>query len=323
MSIADQILRLQADSAAIANAITAKGVSVPAGSGYDDYAGLIGSISTDIPPAWLKDGDTHLWINIAFDEQKSQELRLRMIGEIDWGDGTTESINVTSFVTKTHTYANKGKYRIDLKPSSGTFYIGGGSSSYSIMGTLSQRFHAMAALYQAEVGSNCITTLSSYAFTRLTGLLRVRIPKNITVIGTCVFHSCVCLRSVEFEDISTITAAAANNNVFYFCYSLWEVNYPPSNCTGIGNALFYYCFNLEEIVIPQNVASIGASAFASCYSLKKLVCKPTTPPVVANVNAFSNLPAFCVIEVPQGTLAAYQSASIWSDYASRMVEASN
>lgn len=46
MSIASEITRLQNDSSAIASAITAKGVTVPAGSGYDDYATLIGNIST-------------------------------------------------------------------------------------------------------------------------------------------------------------------------------------------------------------------------------------------------------------------------------------
>ena len=46
MSIASEIQRLQTDSEAIASAISAKGVIVPAGSGYDDYATLIGQIST-------------------------------------------------------------------------------------------------------------------------------------------------------------------------------------------------------------------------------------------------------------------------------------
>lgn len=45
MSIASEITRLQSDSAAIAAAIAAKGVTVPSGSGFDDYATLIGSIS--------------------------------------------------------------------------------------------------------------------------------------------------------------------------------------------------------------------------------------------------------------------------------------
>jgi hypothetical protein len=46
MSIASEITRLQNDSAAIAAAIAAKGVTVPSGSGMDDYAGLIAQIQT-------------------------------------------------------------------------------------------------------------------------------------------------------------------------------------------------------------------------------------------------------------------------------------
>lgn len=45
MSIATEITRLQNDSAAIASAIAAKGVSVPSGAGYDDYASLIAQIT--------------------------------------------------------------------------------------------------------------------------------------------------------------------------------------------------------------------------------------------------------------------------------------
>ena len=46
MSIADKITALQNASSAIASAIAAKGVTVPSGSGYEDYATLIGNIST-------------------------------------------------------------------------------------------------------------------------------------------------------------------------------------------------------------------------------------------------------------------------------------
>ena len=51
MSIASEIRRLASDSAAIAAAIAAKGVTVPFGSGYDDYASLIASIQAGKLPA--------------------------------------------------------------------------------------------------------------------------------------------------------------------------------------------------------------------------------------------------------------------------------
>lgn len=46
MSIASAITALQGASSDIASAIAAKGVTVPAGSGFDDYASLIASIPT-------------------------------------------------------------------------------------------------------------------------------------------------------------------------------------------------------------------------------------------------------------------------------------
>ena len=46
MSIADKITALQNASSAIASAISAKGVTVPSGSGFEDYATLIGNISS-------------------------------------------------------------------------------------------------------------------------------------------------------------------------------------------------------------------------------------------------------------------------------------
>lgn len=45
MSIASEISRLRSDSSAIASAIAAKGVTVPSGSGFDDFASLIGQIA--------------------------------------------------------------------------------------------------------------------------------------------------------------------------------------------------------------------------------------------------------------------------------------
>ena len=51
MSIADKIQALQNASSAIASAIAAKGVTVPSGSGYEDYATLIASIPTQSAPS--------------------------------------------------------------------------------------------------------------------------------------------------------------------------------------------------------------------------------------------------------------------------------
>ena len=48
--------------------------------------------------------------------------------------------------------------------------------------------------------------------------------------------------------------------------------------------------------------------------------KSTTPPALSNTSAFDGIPDDCIIYVPQGSLEAYQTATNWATYASRMQE---
>ena len=116
------------------------------------------------------------------------------------------------------------------------------------------------------------------------------------------------------DDVTTINASA-----FYNDYSLRDVNIP-DGVTVIKNSTFYNCYSLTSITIPENVTSIERSAFYSCLGMKEYHLKPTTPPTLENWNAFQSIPADCVIYVPAGTLSAYQSATNWSTYASKMQE---
>ena len=318
MSIASEITRLQNDKTAIANAIAATGVPVPQGSGYDDFAALISKADKD--PDWIKDGDTHLWLNISTQDQKNQELRIRMKGTIDWGDGTTEGISVTTYTTFTHTYANLGKYRIDLKPTTGTFYLGS-SSAYCTMGLLAGRIHIISSLYQVEIGTKEMNYLLGNAFNNVKGLKRVYIPKTITTIGSAIFANCTGLEYVEFEDSTTITSTTIST-LFQLCPKLWKcIGFAPTNVTSFGPNVYYYCQTMEEVTIPVNIASLGASSLYLLSNLKDLWCLPTAPPTVANANTFTNFPSTAAIKVPFGSLSAYQAAENWSTYASQMVEA--
>lgn len=316
MAISDEITRLSSAKSAIKTAIEGKGVTVPSSTKLDGYASLISSIPSGGLPAWLKDGDTHLWIEILNSYQLEQQIRIRMIGTIDWGDGTTESISVTTYATRTHTYASTGKYRIDLHPTSGTFYLGGASSSYNVMGATSGRANVTSALYQVEVGSSIIDRLSAYAFYYCRGIVRAYIPKNITSIGgNNVFGYCYSLREVEFEDSTKITSDPSY--FFYYCQPLQKANFTPT-CTTL-SYVYRYCASLSEITIPSSVTSLGQYALASCTGLKKLKCKPTTPPTVSNTNTFTDFPTDCVIEVPSASLNTYKTETNWSTYASQMV----
>lgn len=319
MSIATEISRLQSAKASIKTAIEGKGVTVPSSTLLDGYAALISSIPTGGLPDWIKDGDTHLWLDIRSTYQKEQQLRLQMIGTINWGDGTAaESVSVTAFTTFTHTYAAPGKYRIDLHPTSGAFYIGGGSNSYNIMGSSANaRYATTAALYQAEIGTTRITSLSPAAFYCCIGLLRIYIPKTITAIGGNMFYNNYSLRQVVCEDASTMTSKSMAN-LFYLCYNLVDAStFIPGRVTTM--PMCRNCYSLVEMTVPATVTALDSYGFANCYSMRVIHCLPTTPPTAPATTTLANLSASCVIEVPSTSLATYKAAANWSAYASQMV----
>ena len=183
-----------------------------------------------------------------------------------------------------------------------------------------------------------VTSIGSYAFQSCYSLASVTIPDGVTSIGSYAFHSCYSLASVTIPD----GVISIGNYAFQSCYSLASVTIPdgvtsigsyvfhggyslasvtiPDGVTSIGNSAFQGCPSLASITILNGVTSIGSSAFHSCYGMAEYHLKPTTPPKLFNVNAFNNIPSDCIIYVPQGCLEAYQSATNWATYASKMQE---
>lgn len=81
--------------------------------------------------------------------------------------------------------------------------------------------------------------------------------------------------------------------------------------------------NLTEVTIPSTVTSIGTNLFQNSR-LSKIHLKPTTPPTLANTNSFPNLSNEAKFYVPysedHSILTAYQTATNWSNFASKMEE---
>ena len=164
-----------------------------------------------------------------------------------------------------------------------------------------------------------VTSIGTYAFNNCYSLVHVTIPSGVTSIEAYTFYNCYSLVHVTIPSGVTSIGASA----FYACYSLAHVTIP-SGVTSIRTSAFCYCYSLASITIPSGVTSIGASAFYRCYGMGEYHLKPTTPPTLANTNAFTNIPSDCKIYVPYSAdhsiLAAYQAATKWSTYASYMLE---
>jgi hypothetical protein len=147
----------------------------------------------------------------------------------------------------------------------------------------------------------------------------INIPASVTAIGDYAFYGCSSLTSVTIPaSVTTI-----GNYAFSNCFdSLTSVNIP-AGVTSIGNGAFSFCYSLTGIEIPAGVTTIGPYAFSYCTGLTSVTCLPTTPPSLpsfwlGSVGWFNETHANLAIKVPLASVNAYQSASGWSEYASRI-----
>lgn len=160
-----------------------------------------------------------------------------------------------------------------------------------------------------------IKTVGNYAFSDCKNLETITIPSK-TTIGTNVCSNDTRLMSADMKK----AAVNPGNNMFSSCTNL-ETATIPESATTIPTSMFNTCYGLKTITIPAGVTSILDNAFKSCYSLMEIHLKPTTPPTLAS-NGFSGVTGtfYVPYSADHSILAAYQAASNWSTYASRMVE---
>ena len=138
-----------------------------------------------------------------------------------------------------------------------------------------------------EIGE-CVTSIDFYAFYGCSGLTSVTIPNGVTIIDVFAFGNCTGLTSIDI----------------------------PDSVTEIAGDAFLYCPSLTSITIGSGVTSIGWDAFKDCSSLTSITVNATTPPALRS-DAFNNTNN-CPIYVPCESVSAYQAATNWSTYASRI-----
>lgn len=172
-------------------------------------------------------------------------------------------------------------------------------SSITSFGT--NAFQTCYSLRFAAIPSG-VTSLTAYIMAVCYSMGAVSIPKSVVSIGNNALRQLYTVQRISIP--STVTSMGAN--VFYTNYALQEVKLP--DVTSLGNYTFYTNYSLPTVTIPSTVTSIGTYVFNACYGLAEIHFKPTTPPTVANANAFTNVPTDCKIYVPTGTLSEYTSA---------------
>ena len=135
-----------------------------------------------------------------------------------------------------------------------------------------------------------ITTLSNNSFNGCSSLVEITLPASLTRIGTYALQSCSALIKVNglgSTQVNTLSSYA-----------------------------FQGCGVLKEITLPDTLTSIGNYVFRGCKSLKYFRINANTPPTLSWATSFPS--TIDAIYVPDESITAYQEATGWTSYASKI-----
>ena len=268
-------------------------------------------------------------IDITLTKVTGLSVTCNMVGNKNWGDGTTNS-------ETTHTYTNYGKYTITCD---GTSIPDGSNSSSGMFSSSSSSINYYCT--EIRIGE-LVTNIGSYAFQFCYSLTSITIPSSVTLIRTYMFYNCLSLTSITipssvifignyaFSSCYSSTSIAIPSSVtniignyaFQYCYSLTSITIP-SSVTNIGTSAFQYCYSLTSITIPSSVTNIGTSAFANCRSIIKYdFTSSTSVPSLLGTSVFNYNNKICKIYVPDALYDDWIVATNWATYADYIYKAS-
>jgi len=134
-----------------------------------------------------------------------------------------------------------------------------------------------------------VRSIGNNTFRDLTGCLSLSIGGGVEAIGSSAFYNLNKIKNLKI----------------------------PSSVQTIGNNAFQNCTAVESVEIGSGVLSIGSYAFYNLQNCNTFTIKALSPPSAAT-GFLDNLKSTCIIKVPAGSVAAYQTAPNWSAFASRI-----
>ena len=175
-------------------------------------------------------------IDIVLTKVTGLDVVCNMVGNKNWGDGTTDS-------ETTHTYTDYGKYTITCD---GTSIPVGSSSSSGMFGASSNSPNYYCT--EIRIGDS-VTSIRDSAFQGCYLLTSITIPSGVTSIGDFAFSNCYLLTSITIP--SGVTSIG--DYAFSVCFSI--IKYDFTSATSIPTLSNINAFNningLCKIYVPD------------------------------------------------------------------------
>ncbi len=165
---------------------------------------------------------------------------------------------------------------------------------------------------------------------------KATIPASVTVIGQQAFFNCTSLKEVVFEDGdedillgNSKYSDGIGGGLFEYCpietayigRNINVSNYHDSYNRPYSNAPFsrWYANSytpMKTATIAANVTKLCDYFFERCNAVETLTCYVSDPSqIVLGQNVFRHIPkSTCVLQVPAGSMAAYQAAEQWQEF---------
>lgn len=191
--------------------------------------------------------------------------------------------------------------------------------------TLTSKFTTVTNWYGAFLGCTSLEDTSDISglteifpdqYNNCTSLKYAHISNICKKISNNAFYGCKAL--LDIGDTSAITELG--NNSFLNCQSLVTINFPSIvtlSTNSSQDGCFRDCTSLKYVTLGSALTIVGTSCFYNCTALIWIKIQAITPPTLSNIDALSTSNN-CPIYVPDDSVAAYQAATNWSTYSSRI-----
>lgn len=289
------------------------------------------------------DEKTRLYLEYAVDMNPYFSFGINGSIEIDWGDGsettTLTGTNVGTRIETRHEYA-RGNYVMSITVTGSMRFVASTNCpQFTYMWTPpsnnnGQRI-AWCALKHIRFGANVSVMANSFYNCR--DLKTVTVPSYLSPANGNIFTECHTLKflalpnwtgtnMISQSDINFATlkggTATIDASAFSGCTMAKYVTIPHT-ITSIGNSAFLSCISLREMWFPKGLTSIGSTCFKNNLALSRYHFLSETPPTLGS-GSFDSTASGEIIRVPysedHSILEAYQTATNWSTYASKIAE---